>query len=256
MGLTQLLEVTQAGSLDPRTVFHRFLPPHQAGTSDPFGLVETVLVGIAENRGTISLYAIPLFIWFSTRLFAGVRTALNHVYDVGVRPVKARNFVVALAKAKARDVVMVILTLSLFLLNAALTAGLAFVQGRPWESPVAIFFVGTLGRILGESLTILFSVSLFFVIYRHASARRIPWRTALLSAAFTAIMFEVAKRLYAFYIANFAAVRAASGDARVGAIVLFVIWIHFTALVFLLGGVVGETWELRRMRKRQRGMLG
>jgi len=255
VGLTQLLELLARTGPDPRTIFHGFLPPHSPGLDDPFGMIESVLSGIAANRGTLSLVAVPAFIWFSTRLFAGVRTALNHVFDVAVRPRRHRNFVVAFLKSKARDVLMVIITLSLFLLNAALTAGLAYVAAREWQLESVAFFVTTLGRTLGESLTVLFSVSLFFVVYKYASARRLPWRTALLAATFAAVMFELAKRAYAFYIANFAVARAASGDAKVATVVLFVLWIHFTAIVFLLGGVVAETWEMRRMRGRQRALL-
>jgi uncharacterized BrkB/YihY/UPF0761 family membrane protein len=51
-------------------------------------------------------------------------------------------------------------------------------------------------------------------------------------------------------------VRGAGGDANIGAGVLFVLWVYYTALVFLLGGVVAETWELRRMQQRQRTILG
>ena len=81
------------------------------------------------------------------------------------------------------------------------------------------------------------------------------WRSALLAAVFAAVAFEIAKRLYGLYLQNFAALRAASGDATIGALVLFVLWIYYTALVFLLGGVVAETWELRQMQKRQRAIL-
>ena len=70
------------------------------------------------------------------------------------------------------------------------------------------------------------------------------------------MLFEVAKRLYGLYLAHFASVGGASGDANIGAAVLFILWIYYTAIVFLLGGVVAETWELRRMQQRQRIILG
>ena len=38
--------------------------------------------------------------------------------------------------------------------------------------------------------------------------------------------------------------------------VLFVLWLYYTAIVFLLGAVVAETWELRKMQQRQRAILG
>ena len=41
------------------------------------------------------LYAIPAFVWFSTRLFAGIRTSLNEIYDVSARPGPHRHFLLS-----------------------------------------------------------------------------------------------------------------------------------------------------------------
>ena len=219
-------------------------------------MVKQVLTGISRNRGQLSLYAAPAFLWFSTRLFAGIRTALNDIFDVSVRPPRERHFVVAFLLGKLRDAGMVVGTVVLFLANTALSTGLTILQARGAEHvPQLAFFVSTVGRFLGEFLTFLFSVSLFFIVYKYASVRRLPWRTALLASAFTAVLFEVAKRLYALYLANFASLESAGGDATLGAGVLFVLWIYYTSLVFLLGGVVAETWELRNMQRRQRAVL-
>ena len=132
----------------------------------------------------------------------------------------------------------------------------AWARGSSRVIPQFAFFFSTLGRLMGELLAFGFSVSLFYVTYRYASARRLPWRTALLASVFTAVLFEVAKRLYGLYLASFASLEGASGDANIGAVVLFVLWIYYTAIVFLLGAVFAETWELRRMQQRQRATLG
>jgi membrane protein len=152
---------------------------------------------------------------------------------------------------------MVLVTVVLFLANTLLTTGLAVLEARGTASvPHLAFFVSTVGRILGELLAFIFSVSLFYVTYRYASVRRLPWRTALLASTFTAVLFEVAKRLYGLYLANFASLESQGGDANVGAVVLFILWLYYTAIVFLLGAVVAETWELRSMQERQRATLG
>lgn len=256
IGLAQLVQHLAAGAgLDPISFLHAFLPPHLGGAGDPFTVVEKLLAGIAENSGTISLYAIPAFLWFSTRLFAGVRTSLNHVFDVSVRPRRRRNFLAIWGMGKARDAGMVVATVLLFMVNAALTAGLTIVQTRGADSPQFAFLVTSLGRVVSEMVTLAFSISLFVVVYKYASIRRLPWRTALLAGTFTALAFELAKRLYALYLQNFATFRAPSGDATLGALGLFVLWVYYTALVFLLGGVVAETWELRRMQQKQRAIL-
>ncbi len=260
IALTHVAQAIAGGpAVDPTVLFHRFFPPHtsEAG-EDPFGLVERLLIGVSRNRGQISLYAAPAFIWFSTRLFAGVRTSLNDVYDVSARPVPPRNFVLSWLAGKLRDAAMVVATVALFLANTALSTVLtiAWARGSERVIPQLAFFFSTLGRLLGELLAFGFSISLFYVTYRYASVRRLPWRTALLASTFTALLFEAAKRLYGLYLTHFASAGSSGGDARIGAAVLFILWIYYTAIVFLLGGVVAETWELRRMQQRQRTTLG
>ena len=260
IGLTHLAQVVAGGpAVDPTALFHRFFPPHTSAPGrDPFELVERLLIGVSRNRGQISLYAVPAFIWFSTRLFAGVRTSLNDVYDVSARPTPPRHFIVNWLAGKLRDALMVVATVILFLANTALSTVVAIAWAR--ESARVIpqfeFFFSTVGRLLGELVAFGFSVSLFYVTYRYASVRRLPWRTALLASTFTALLFEAAKRLYGLYLTHFTSVEGGVGDAKIGAAVLFVLWIYYTAIVFLLGGVVAETWELRRMQHRQRTILG
>jgi membrane protein len=263
VGLTHLAQAVQggvdlSGGADPTLLFHRFLPAHaDTPGQDPFDLFEGLLIRITRSRGEISLVAVPAFVWFSTRLFAGLRTSLNWVYDVAARPQPRRNFILVYLRGKLHDVLMVLGTLILFLLNTLMTAGLALLQSRGAAvAPELRFFVSTLGRVLGELLAFSFQISLFYLVYRYASDRRLPGKTALMASAFAALAFELAKRLYAWYLANLASLSGPSGDANVGAAVLFVLWVYYTALVFLLGGVVAETWELRQIQTRQRAILG
>jgi membrane protein len=259
IGLTHLVQAISGGpAVEPTRVFHRFFPTDSSRPGqDPFAAIESLLSGIARNRGRLSLYAAPAFIWFSTRLFAGVRTSLNDIYDVSVRPPPRRNFLVIWLSAKLRDVGMVVATVILFLANTVLSTALAILWARgAARVPQFAFFVSTLGRLTGELLAFGFSISLFYLTYSYASVRRLPWKTALLASTFTAVLFELAKRLYGLYLANFASLEGHVGDASIGAAVLFVLWVYYTAIVFLLGGVVAETWELRAMQQRQRTILG
>ena len=258
IGLTHLAQALEGSSpVDAAALFHRFFPPHVSTPGqDPFAAIEALLVRISENRGKISLYAVPAFVWFSTRLFAGIRTSLNEIYDISARPGPRRHFLLSLLFDKLRDIGMVVATVVLFLANTALTTGLALLEARGVQRvPELAFFVSNIGRVLGEMLAFSFSVSLFYLTYAYASPRRLPWRTVLLASTFTAALFEVAKRLYGLYLANFASFEGPSGDANIGAAVLMIIWIHYTSVVFLLGGVVADTWELRKMQQRQRARL-
>ena len=41
-------------------------------------------------------------------------------------------------------------------------------------------------------------------------------------------------------------------QGTIAAMVVVVIWVYYAALIFILGGEVGQVYELRRTRKRQR----
>src|SRR5205807_1903767 len=81
-------------------------------------------------------------------------------------------------------------------------------------------------------------------------------RAAPLAAVFCSLGFEVAKRLYALYVTRFATLDRVASDANVVALLLFLLWVYYTAYLFLLGGEVAETYDLIRMRRSQRVQLG
>jgi membrane protein len=218
-------------------------------------VVEGLLAKITENRETLTLYAIPSFIWFSTRLFGGIRTALNFLYDVSLRTVR-RHFLLNYLFAKVRDITMVVIVVVLFLLNTVISTLLTVLPSEgDGGSPFSTFFFTTLGRLLGEILTVSFSIALFFLIYRYASIRRLPWRAALVAASFTAIAFELAKRIFGVYLGRIVSNSQFTLDANLGAVILFILWIWYTAIVFLLGAVVAETWDLRSRQQQQQAIL-
>ena len=261
--LLVLIALTHVAQLSPRSttqdlqqLFQRLVPASAGEGDGPFAAVEKFLLGLTRARATISLYAIPLFVWFATRLFASVRTSLILVYDVP-RRATGQHIVIGYLAGKLRDAMMVVLAVALVIANAVVGGGIKFVGARGRDLIAAIpalgFFVSGLGYVVTQVVAFGFSVCVFYVVYRHASPRRLPRRAALAGSLFTALLFEAAKRAFAWYLHNLAVVNRFSADANIGAVILFVIWLYYTALVFLIGAVVAETWDLWF---RQRGLGG
>jgi membrane protein len=256
VGLTHIAHLSpRSSSQDLHQLFQRLVPPATAeDAAGPFALVEKWLLGLTRARATVSLYALPLFIWFSTRLFASVRTALTLVYDAPRRR-EGQHYVFSYLAGKLRDAMMVLVTLGLVVANAVLTTGLRLVDARGRDLneslPTLSFFVSGLGHAVTELVAFSFSVSLFYVVYRHASPRRLSRRAAFAGSVFTAVLFEFAKLVFGWYLHNLAVVSRFSADANVGAVILFVLWLYYTALVFLVGAVVSETWDLWGRRPMQ-----
>ncbi|MEX2156971.1 MAG: YihY/virulence factor BrkB family protein [Gemmatimonadales bacterium] len=213
--------------LNVHELLQRFLPESSGGESGTFGFIERALGDLVARRGRLTLLAAPLFLWFSTRMFGGLRAALNEVFDTE----ENRPWPVA----KLTDLAMVFVAGSLFLANA---------------------FVSTGTGVVAQAGSLVFSTLLFFVIFKFLPSRRIYWRTSLVASLFCAVAFEVAKRLYALYVARFVTFDQLASDANLIGFLLFVLWIYYTAYVFLLGGEVAETYDLIRMRRQQRVRLG
>jgi membrane protein len=97
--------------------------------------------------------------------------------------------------------------------------------------------------------TVLIGV-MFFALYKYLPIRRVRTKTAWVAALFTTLMFELAKVGFNFYVDSVNPGSLYTGAAA--AVVVIVFWVYYAALIFILGGEVGQVYELRRTRKRQR----
>src|SRR4029077_19664170 len=105
---------------------------------------------------------------------------------------------------KARDAALALTVATLFLLNTVFSAGLVLLRSRSEAAVLSSYalIVNTVGRVFTELLSFVFSVSLFLVIYRFASPRRMSFTSVLIASTFSAFGFEIAKRLYGVYLAR------------------------------------------------------
>ena len=182
--------------LNVHELLQRFLPDSSEGTTDTFEFIERALGDLVARRGGLTLLAAPLFLWFSTRMFGGLRAALNEVFDTE----ENRPWPVA----KLTDLAMVFAAGTLFLANAFASTG------RGVDSQLG---------------TLVFSTLLFFIIFKFLPSRRIYWRTGLVASLFCAVGFEVAKRLYTLYVAHFVTFNRVASDANLIAVLLLLLWI-------------------------------
>src|SRR6266550_4727604 len=222
----------------------RLLPSTAGGPDGAFTQVESALASVVRQRVRLTAVGLPLFLWFSARLFGGLRAALNEVFDTDER----RSWPVA----KLLDLAMVLCTGTLLVLGALVAAWEARNAGSVGRS----FAIDWLWRFSLELTSFALGVALFFVIFKFLPSRRIVWRTALVAAVFCSLGFEVAKRLYALYVTRFATLDRVASDANIVALFLFLLWVYYTAYLFLLGGEVAEMYDLVRMRRSQRVQLG
>jgi membrane protein len=91
---------------------------------------------------------------------------------------------------------------------------------------------------------------MFFSLYKFLPVRRVRTKAAWVASIFTTLMFEAAKLVFDIYVSSFNPGNLYAGT--VAAVVVVVFWVYYAALIFILGGEVGQVFELRRTRRRQR----
>lgn len=176
----------------------------------------------------------------ATAVFTTLRNALNAVWGVttatggGVwRSVRTHlrtrllSFAVVLC--------MAFLLAASLVVNAAL-AGVGLWVRQRLPAPVPVL------RLIETGVTLVVLWLLFAVIYRWLPDARIAWKDVWIGAAATALLFSGGKLAIGFYLGR-SGVASAYGVA--GSVVLILLWVYYSAMVFLLGAEFTEVYSRR-----------
>ena len=72
----------------------------------------------------------------------------------------------------------------------------------------------------------------FAMIYKIMPRVRVQWRDVWVGAAVTALLFAIGKHLIGLYIGKSS---VASGYGAAGSLVVVLVWVYYSAQIFLLG---------------------
>ena len=209
--------------------------------------VEEMVGGIIAGRREFGFIGLILFVWTSTRLVGTLRTALRDIFDIP----DERGIIAG----KIFDAQIVVIGGTLFLANTAITVALETVRakGTEWLEDRGLPILRVADTAYGQILAFLFILAMFVLMYRYLPARRIPVRVALVSAIFASVSWELLKGAFTWYITYVANFASTYGNIATAFVLVF--WIYYSAMVFILGGEVGQVYEMYRVRRRQRELL-
>jgi membrane protein len=244
-GLTYLLPIVYKGTISSTEqiglFLDRLLPAHQEINSPYHKMINDLL----RTRGSITLYSAIGFIWFSTRLFGSLRTVLASVFDI-----ESERGIIA---GKIFDVKITIVSTLLFVASVTVTSYVALASSALVTFNLGTDVISNLQYWIGRTLGFVFLALMFFALYKYLPVRRVPAKAAWVGAAFTSLCFEGARTVFAYYTQTFNPASLYTGTLT--AIVVVVVWCYYAALIFILGGEVGQVFQLRRVRRLQREVL-
>jgi membrane protein len=221
----------------------RLLPAHNHGPNSP---IDKLISDLMQARGSLTLYGSIGFIWFSTRLFGSLRSVLASVFDI-----ENERGIIA---GKIFDVKITIVSTLLFVAYVTVSTYVLLATNRGANALVDVGIrkdvMGGVEYWVGRTLAFTFIALMFFALYKYLPVRRVRARTAWVASAFTSVAFEAARTVFAYYTKTFNP--ASLYTTSLAALVIVIVWLYYAALIFILGGEVGQVYELRRVRKQQR----
>jgi membrane protein len=244
-GLTYLLPaISPVSSTDAINSFIESLLPDR--TSGPVTTIHTMLTDVLRTRGSVTVYSAILFAWLSTRLFGSLRTALAAIFDIENERSIIRGKIFDFEITFVGTLLFVASTVVSAYLSLATTRGLGFLARLGFRKSL----MGTVEYWSGRALALVFITLMFFALYKYLPVRKVRTRTAWLAAMFSGFFFEFAKQAFRLIVRSMNPSSLYSGT--IATIVIVVVWVYYAALIFLLGGEVGQVYEMRRTRKLQR----
>ena len=100
--------------------------------------------------------------------------------------------------------------------------------------------------ILNFLISEIFITALFASIFTILPDVKIKWKTTLLGALFTSLLFLVGKYIIGFY---FSQSNPASVYGAAGSVVLILLWVYYTCLILFFGAELTVNWALYRKIK-------
>ncbi|MCM3605425.1 YihY/virulence factor BrkB family protein [Cupriavidus pauculus] len=191
--------------------------------------IEDMLVSLsspAKGSLTAVLSTVTLLVG-ATTVFAELQDALDRIWRVPER--KKPSGIWELLRARVLSFGMILGIGFLLIVSLVASAALA-AMGRYW-SPM-LGDAEWLAQMIDMALGFVMVTVVFAMIYKIMPHADVRWPDVWLGAAVTAALFTVGKLLIGLYIGK---TGIATGYGAAGSLVVILVWVYYSAQIFLLG---------------------
>jgi membrane protein len=176
----------------------------------------------------------------ATTVFAELQSALDRIWRVPMQQ-RARG---VWHLVSTRLVAFGLVLVAGFLLLVSLVVSTAVTAFANWWGKIPGGWHQIIG-VLNVVISMGLAMGLFAIIYKWMPRARVAWHDVWIGAAVTAVLFELGKLLIGVYLGR-TAIASAFGAA--GSIVVLLVWVYYSAQIFLLGAEF--TWVYANERRQ------
>ena len=191
--------------------------------------VEGLLASASEPASSVPglVFGLGVLFFGATTVFAELQDAFDRIWRApGLEP---PGGFLALARGRLLSFGMILGIAFLLMVSLVVTAALAAL-GEWWGSRVEGW--ETLLQIANFVVSFALITVLFALIYKTMPRVKVKWRDVWIGAALTALLFVVGKSMIGIYIGKSG---IASGFGAAASLVVLLVWVYYSAQIFLLG---------------------
>ncbi len=208
--------------------FYNFLATRLAGFFPEATSEITSELGKIITYKRIGIFTLAVYAYFSYQLYYSLENSVNTIFQTpGKRPL-------------LRSLVLSLLVITALIVLIMVSFGASTVISL--FDPLSRLFPGIMDwNMVTVFIGVVLPVFLVFVtasgLYTVLPHGKVPVRHALLGAMLTAVLFEIVKHAFSYYIVVKLS-RFGNIYGPLGAFVIFLLWIFFAACIFLFGAEV------------------
>ncbi|WP_294965900.1 virulence factor BrkB family protein [uncultured Gilliamella sp.] len=184
--------------------------------------IQNYLEQFIANTKKMTILGVVGLIVTSLLLINSINNALNHIWNTK----RKRSFIYNLT------MYWTILTLGPILVGSSIAIS-SYIFSLKWLS------AATTGNILLSILPFIISVVGFWLLYSIIPTESVPFKESLIGAIVAAILFELGKRAFAFYVTSFPTYQLIYGV--VSSIPIMLVWIYCSWCIVLFGAEFAAT---------------
>ncbi len=241
-GIGWFLNSSSAGVGQLNEILNALFPPQPFATSIKESIM-TFVSDIVAYRSSLGIFGVLVLLWTATSLFDALRSVLHRVYALK----RTQRLVISLA----HDFGFVALALILFVASNLSIWVFTLFEHLAMKTPaLQPLIVSGLNKTIPTTIVTVLTAVMFYIVYRYMTDTKPPRTAAIISTITTTILWVISGKIFALYLTHVSAIGKIYGGYAFMLVLMF--WIYYSCIVFVFGGMVGQTyWERRRWRESQ-----
>lgn len=196
---------------------------------------------------TAAVAGILLLLIGATTVFAELQDALDRIWRA---PKRLKTGVWTLLRARLLSFGTIAAISFLLMVSLVISAALAAL-GRMW-GPLFVNWQ-TLATAINFVVSFALTTTVFAMIYKTMPRVKVAWTDVWIGATVTALLFTIGKSLIGFYIGRSG---VTSGFGAAGSVVVLLLWVYYSAQIFLLGAEFAWAYALTFGSRKERKLPG